>query len=726
MLELQQGVLQRLLAGATLSRQLQSLALELEAHLRGGIVSILIRNWSGRRGVRMRAAVEPEWLRVSGGETQHWQFDPRTMPGDAGLAAATKHTGTLPRSAPKVPAAPDNRTGGWSMPAWSEDGSLMVAVTVACDPAHPPQGDDLDWVGQILPLVLLTAKHSRLQQDHAGLGRIFDLASMPTLMLNTDLRALRANIACCELLMYQMDDLAGLSEALRRALAEEAEVLEEAQMAVRQGIPWRREVTAVHRSGDLIPVRLDLAPLPAGAFGAPRVLATLEDLRREKASAAELEALSQRDRVTGVASHALLQEQLSLALVEGRQTLEMRALLMVGLDHFKRINDLHGHSHGDLLLQEVAVRMQATLEEGDSLGRLGADQFVVLTAALCRDEARAAEQAAQLAQRLRRAVGQAFDIGGHLHVLSASIGVTLFPKAMESAEEILSEADTAMHEAKVRGRDCALLYEPRMRRALSERERLEHDLRVAVEHGQLEVHLQPQVDADGKVCSAEALLRWNHPELGSIPPVAFIPVAEACGLIVPIGQWVLETVCGWLARCSEAGHPIHVAVNVSIRQFQEPDFIDRVLGAIGHAGADPLHLTLELTESLLIDDAEASAMVMQRLAKRGIRFSIDDFGTGYSSLAYLKRLPLRELKIDKSFVQDICDDAGDAAMVKTILAMAHHLDLSVVAEGVETPAQAELLGRWGCQRQQGYLHGKPRRGEDWILAWIGSSGHGGH
>jgi predicted signal transduction protein with EAL and GGDEF domain len=362
----------------------------------------------------------------------------------------------------------------------------------------------------------------------------------------------------------------------------------------------------------------------------------------------------------------------------------------------------------------VADRISAILKGDDALARIGGDEFVYVAAALGRNQEEAAAAALRLGATLQSALQQPFDTDGRRSIASASVGIALFPKIGDTSESLLHEADLAMYRVKQNGRNHVMLFEASMRQERTERLAMEADLRNALGDGQLQLYIQPQVDNAGTVSGAEALLRWNHPKRGSVSPALFIPLAEQSNLIVQIGQWVLNQGC--MAQvATQAIYPgLPVSINVSPRQFRHPGFVDDVRNAIDRAGADPARLILEVTEGLLIEDVEGTIERMNQLAEMGIRFSIDDFGTGYSSLAYLKRLPLYELKIDRSFIRETPYDPNDTAIVQSILGVAGHLGLHVVAEGVETRAQAEFLATSGCNAMQGHLFARPMPLKEWL------------
>jgi diguanylate cyclase (GGDEF)-like protein len=385
------------------------------------------------------------------------------------------------------------------------------------------------------------------------------------------------------------------------------------------------------------------------------------------------------------------------------------ALLFIDLDNFKLINETLGHDLGDFLLLQVALRLNVCVRESDSVARLGGDEFVVLLEGLSTSDVEAAAQAKTVAEKIRALLNQPYQLGSHEHHGSCSIGVTLFKDAEQGTEELLKQADIAMYQSKNAGRNTLSFFDPRMQEIVSARALLENDLRKALDRKQLQLYYQIQVDSSSHTTGAEALIRWTHPERGMVSPAQFIPLAEETDLILPIGLWVLETACAQLKAWEQdvLTRELVLSVNVSVKQFRQPNFVAQVEEVVQRYDINANLLKLELTESMFLDDIETMIATMNALNKMGIRFSLDDFGTGYSSLQYLKRLPLAQLKIDQSFVRDLVSDDSDKAIVRTIIAMAHSLKLMVIAEGVETEQQRQLLFNKGCVHYQGYLFGKP-------------------
>jgi diguanylate cyclase (GGDEF)-like protein len=444
----------------------------------------------------------------------------------------------------------------------------------------------------------------------------------------------------------------------------------------------------------------------------------LDSIERHIQEQSEREAkiyqLAFYDVLTGLPNRRMLNERLSMAIREFNARGDVGALFYIDLDHFKNINDTSGHAAGDQLLQTIASRLQSALPADYMLCRIGGDEFVVVTKALGTNHEEASYNALRMAADLKSAVNAPIDIVGYRWTASSSIGLTLFPKIGDTAERLLQEADIAVYRAKHQGRGQAVLFETRMHLELTNRLAMEADLKRAMEAENLMVHVQSQVGNSGNLRGVELLLRWNDPVRGMIPPGVFIPLAEQSELIVSLGNWVLREGCRIQARLGQEAIDIPVSVNVSPRQFRHPAFLEQVKESLIDTGADARRLIFEVTEGMLIENLEDTIDRMDELAGLGIRFSIDDFGTGYSSLAYLKSMPLHELKIDRSFIKDIPHDKNSVAIVQSILGMAKHLDLHVVAEGVETEEQAKFLTAHECQSMQGYLFGRPMPENDWF------------
>ena len=430
------------------------------------------------------------------------------------------------------------------------------------------------------------------------------------------------------------------------------------------------------------------------------------DLRRANE---EIEHLAFYDPLTGLPNRRLLLDRLGQAPVLSQRSGKVGALLFLDLDHFKDLNDTLGHEVGDELLQEVAQRLLANVRVADTVARLGGDEFVVMLSELSTSTQEAAAMAQRIGEKILRGLSEPYLLRGHTHQGAASIGATLFGASAQSAIELLRQADIAMYQVKARRGNALCFFDPKMQTAINDRAQLEADLRQALVAQQLVLHYQPQATLQGDVIGAECLLRWQHPQRGMVPPGQFIAVAEESDLILHIGQWVLHSACTQLARWQEQPQWAHLqlSVNVSARQFRQSDFVHQVIETLQVTGARAPLLTLELTESLVLDNVEDAIDKMHQLRTKGVRFSVDDFGTGYSSLAYLTRLPLHQLKIDQSFVRNLGSRPSDDVIVQTIIGMGRNLDLEVIAEGVETEAQKAILAGHGCDLYQGYLLARP-------------------
>jgi len=484
--------------------------------------------------------------------------------------------------------------------------------------------------------------------------------------------------------------------------------------AMARGEAVTSELVNYARNGEKYWVEMELVPFAGEGGRNTHWVVVGRDITDRKNAADAIHRLAFYDVLTGLPNRRLLIERLDAMVVRAHTGGGLGAVLFIDLDNFKTINDARGHAIGDVMLKHAAQRVAAVLRQGDTVARLGGDEFVVLLENLGRDVQRATGAAQAVAEKIRAALAEDVEIGGQPYHASASIGVALPLRDGRTGQDLLREADTAMYRAKVAGRNGVTLFESSM---LTEAERkltLERDLAAAMENGELAMHMQLQIDHERTPVGAELLMRWRRADGTMVAPDVFIPAAESSGLILPLGQWALRQAClSWL-RLDRAGLAVPLSVNVSPLQFRQSDFVDQVCAVLVETGAPASQLIFEVTEGLLVNDLNETIGRMHELARMGIRFSIDDFGTGYSSLAYLKKMPLYELKIDKSFIRDTPGDPNGTAIVQSILAMADHLGLRVVAEGVETQQQASFLAANRQPVMQGFLFSRPVPLDDFI------------
>jgi diguanylate cyclase (GGDEF)-like protein/PAS domain S-box-containing protein len=471
--------------------------------------------------------------------------------------------------------------------------------------------------------------------------------------------------------------------------------------------PTTYETVGMRRDGSEFPLFVSTKRIEVA--DGPLTMSFLMDFTERKQAEERIRQLAFFDQLTLLPNRELLQDRLNQALSNSARGGRYGALLLLNLDNFKSVNDTLGHVAGDALLQQAAARLSAAARVGDTLARGDGDEFVVLLEDLAAQPLAAAAQAKALGLRMMRALSGSYPLSGGTSHVSCSVGATILAGQRQTAQDLIKQANIALHQAKKSGRNALRFFDPRMQESVNARAALEGELRTAIAAAQFALHYQLQVDDSGRELGAEALLRWHHPQRGLVSPAEFIALAEETHMIVPIGEWVVDAACARLAAWERnaRSRELSLAVNVSSLQFQQAEFAMQVLGCIRRHGVDARRLKLELTETLLQGDLERTVSTMNLLKTEGVQFALDDFGTGYSSLQYLKRLPLDELKIDRSFVHDIVSDPNDRAIVSTIIAIAGHLGLDVMAEGVETREQLEVLRQCGCSRYQGYLFGRP-------------------
>jgi len=565
------------------------------------------------------------------------------------------------------------------------------------------------------------------------LAGVFESSSSGVMLTDAEVNIIEVNPAFTRITGYSPQEIRGRPPHWLSSGRQNREFYAEMWRAINIKGHWQGEIWNRRKNGEVYPEWLTINPVSDKSGLLTNYVAIFSDISERKEAEAKIHQLAFYDPLTNLPNRRLLMDRLQQAFAVSARSKGHGAILFLDLDNFKTLNDTKGHDIGDLLLGEVAKRLNLCVRDGDTVARLGGDEFVVVLESLSIDADEAAAQSELVAEKIRMALNQPCNLKDHLYHTTPSIGIVLFIGYRECLDDLLKYADIAMYQAKTAGRNAIRFYDPAMQAALEARIKLENELRVALKDQQLRLHYQIQVDDKYRPLGAEALLRWKHPgQEGLVPPMQFIPLAEETGLIVPIGLWVLKTACEQLSawQFDELTRYLTLSVNVSARQFRQADFISQVQRVLQESGAKPSMLKLELTESTVLENVEDTIEKMRELKMLGVGFSMDDFGTGYSSLQYLKRLPLDQIKIDQTFVRDISTDPNDAAIVQTIIAMTDALGLDVMAEGVETEVQHEFLNLRGCRAFQGFLFGKPVQIEQFelslgIVKVLGKRGAGG-
>ncbi|MBW7858866.1 MAG: EAL domain-containing protein, partial [Leptonema sp. (in: Bacteria)] len=568
------------------------------------------------------------------------------------------------------------------------------------------------------PFAVLGVAHditdSRAIESELRLAAKILESNIPMVITDSSQKILRVNNALLKLTGYDENELIGQSPEILHCEENSEAFYQQILKTLEQSGHWQGETLGRRKNGEIYPKWLVIAAVPDSIGNIAHYVATEQDLSEQRENMATIERLSFFDSVTELPNRRLMMEQLAKTIRFVNQQGCQGAILHLDLDDFKIINDSYGHLYGDIVLKEIARRLKSCIDVTDTLSRTGGDEFVIILSQLSLNDAGAIE-ADEIAKRIQDVLSRPFFLEEpethrqFQYFCSVSIGIALFSTAEVSADELLKHSDIALYNAKTNGRGLIKYFNPTMQDLIITHSEILEDLHKAVNQNQFFVQYQPQVNEMGKVIGAEALVRWYHPELGIIPPNQFIPVAEESGLIVQIGQFVFESVCKQLSlwKNDTQFSDITIAVNVSAQQMKLPNLISGVKSILSKTGAAANQIKLELTESMLLTNTDQIIGIMEELRKTGLKFSLDDFGTGYSSLSYLNRLPIDQIKIDQSFVANLMHHQKNQAIAQTIIQLGQNLGLSILAEGVELPAQLDFLVSHGCRSFQGYLFSKP-------------------
>lgn len=603
--------------------------------------------------------------------------------------------------------------GHWSgkVERFAQDGSL-ISVMVNLAMIHSEQGECIGFVGSYLDLRPLHEKEQMLRQLSLAVEQSPESIEITDLNANIEY----INEAFVRVSGYSKEELLGKNPRMLQSGKTPAHTFVNLWETLGRGDTWQGDFYNRRKNGEEYIEHAIISPIRQASGEITHYIAVKADITAKKRAEAEIHRLAFYDPLTGLPNRTLLLEHIGQALQQRHDSPRMGALLCFNIDRFKTINDAAGQALGDRLLQAVGERLNHQLSKQTLMvARVAGDDFCVLLPNLPLEKHQVTRMVLLVTEQIHDSLEAAFSFGAEHFNLSACLGVALFPDSHNDTPlDILRRANTALHHAKRKGTGQTAFFDDNLDVLAKQRFSVERELHQAILADELRLYLQSQVDANGRVIGAETLVRWQHPVRGLVLPVEFIPIAEESNLIVEISTWVFKAACQLLAHPNLRERDLRIAVNISPRHFHQADFVSQIQQGLRNTGANPAHLTLEITEGMVLENLQDVIAKMRELSALGIHFSMDDFGTGYSSLSYLKRLPINELKIDKSFVQDMTHDPHDAALVEVILSVARHLGLTVVAEGVETEEQAAFLNQRGTVIHQGYLFSKPEPAATWL------------
>ena len=599
----------------------------------------------------------------------------------------------------------------WSVPFFDENGAVLGTFGVYYAQPRSPLQAELDLIDEFARITSLAVQRVRATIAMRQAVTVFESTREGVVITDLQPQILSVNRAFTEINGYAGSEVVGRNPRLLQSGRHDIAFYQAMWASLLETGHWEGEIWNRRKNGELFPQLLTISTVRDDRGHPTHYVGVMTDISQIKHSEQRLEHLAHYDPLTLLPNRLLFNARLKHTLAQAARHQTQVAVLLLDLDRFKQINDSFGHPMGDLLLKAAAERLGHCVHVNDTVARIGGDEYTLLL-----EDIKQSDNAAVVAEKILLGFSEPFELEGQELYITPSVGICIYPRDGEDGETLMRNADTAMYEAKNQGRNSYVFYSEQLTSHAFEQVMLENSLRKAIMRNELRLHFQPQLDLHSeRLIGAEALVRWQHPDLGMVPPARFIPLAEETGLIIDIGEWVLQTACAQAKAWLDLGLDIgHVAVNVAGLQIRRRIVLEQTQRALESSGLPAERLELEVTEGFIMDETQGAVALLQALRRLGVSLSIDDFGTGYSSLAYLKRLPIDQLKIDKSFVRDIPEDPGDMAIVKAIIALGQSLGLEVIAEGIETQEQRRFLITQGCSKGQGYLFARPLPAEDFV------------